>query len=269
MANLKKDIEYADTICNGLNDERFGFVYSRTNENLIRLFDTVNVLDKDVYTVLSSADIFFSAYGEGAKRVDCFDINPITYRYLHLRKWLLKFKAIDADGYSKSELLWIINHIQHFTSLDEQESTLFWKDYINKIKNVHFYSNILFEYIEKPDVPYKQKIEMILKLLEVVEPKFDNIDICSPLRIDVPNKYDRIFLSSILDYNREPEKLQIAYDNLLKILKDSGSIICTHYSQYKELSMEKDMFSQDFDYEELFVDENGSQDILYYKYTKK
>lgn len=269
MRNLNDDIQYAAAILNNQNKDEFGFIYSRTNENLASLFNKIDVLDKDVYTVLSSSDFLFSALAAGANKVDSFDINPITNRYYHLRKWLLQYGLIDADGQSISDLSYIIKRHIHSDFIDEQNSIAFWQDYLSKIDNIHFYSNILFEYIERPDVPYNAKIKEIVERLKSLEPKFDVIDICSKLDINLNRKYDIIFISNILDYNRESQRLQNACANMLNLLKNSGFVICSHMPQYKSLDVEQEIFSDYFHYDELFVDEKDGQKVLYYKYTRR
>lgn len=149
----------------------------------------------------------------------------------------------------------------------EEESTIFWQKCLNKISNYHFYSSRLFEYIERPEVPYKNNLKKLVTILNEVEPIFDNIDICS--NISIERTYNTIFLSNILDYNRELLNLEVTCNNLLKLLKDNGEVICSHCSQYQMLESEKDLFSHYFDYEEIFVDEKDEQMVLYYKYIKK
>ena len=269
MNNLEKDIKYVDSILNKQCSDIFGFIYSRTNENLVKLFKEIDLTNKNVYTVMSSSDILFSALTNGAKKVDCFDINPITYRYFHLRKWILNWKYIDADGLSISELLYIVNHAICI-SQDEQYSQIFWQYFLSKIDNIHFYSNILFEYIEKPDVPYKTKIAELREILNNLIIKYNNIDIGNKL-IDIKETYDIIFLTNILDYNRNnTKKLNIICENLWNLLNNNGSIICSQIPQHSELlNKEKILFQNYFNYEELFIDKKESQKILYYKYTKK
>lgn len=269
MNKLDNDIKYVNSILNKQCEDIFGFIYSRTNENLVKLFEKINLVNKDVYTVMSSSDILFSALTNGAKKVDCFDINPITYRYFHLRKWLLNWKYIDADGLSISDLLFIVKHSKPI-SKDEQESQIFWQYFLNKIDNIHFYSNILFEYIEKPDVPYKNKIYELREIMNNLIIKYNNIDMASKL-IDSKETYDIIFLTNILDYNRnDAQKINIICENLYNLLKRNGSIICSQIPQYSELlNKEKVVFQNHFNYEELFIDKKEQQKILYYKYVKK
>ena len=76
MRSLDDDIKYLDTILNGKNEDQFGFLYTRSNENLIKLFDELDVKDQDVYVVLSSSDLLFSLIANKANHFDTFYINP-------------------------------------------------------------------------------------------------------------------------------------------------------------------------------------------------
>lgn len=74
MRSLNDDIDYIKSILKGENEDEFGFIYSRSNENLVALFNKINVTNKKIYSVLSSADFLFSALAAGANSVDCFDL---------------------------------------------------------------------------------------------------------------------------------------------------------------------------------------------------
>ncbi len=269
MRSLNDDLEYVNTILNGQNEEEFGFLYSRTNENLLNLFEKIDVFNKIVYTVLSSSDFLFSAVDAGVSKIDSFDINPISYRYYHLRKWLLQKNLIDADGESLSTLLYIVKNHIHSDFIQEQDSIDFWLDFMNRIDNVHFYSNILFEYIERPEVPYSNNKKELSEKLKLINPKFDYIDICSNLATVGANKYDLVYLSNILDYNREEQRLHNCCQNMLNLLQNNGEVICSQIQSKHNLDKELDIFSDYFKYDELFIDNGYNQKILYYKYTKK
>ncbi len=270
MANLNKDLEYVQTILDGQNQEQFGFIYSRTNENLLSLFEKINVTGKKVYTVLSSGDFLFSAVNAGASVIDCFDVNPITYRYYHLRKWLLQYNLIDADGQYMSTLKYIVKNHLDSDCLNEQDSVTFWLDFLSKIDNFHFYSNILFEYMKRPKVPYSENLKAISEKLKLMYPRFDYVDICANLKNNQTRKYDLVYLSNILYYNRQEEKLKNCCHNILNILEENGEVICSSIRpDAYYLDKEHDIFSDYFHYDEIFTDKFTDHSVLYYKYTKK
>lgn len=270
MRSLEDDIKYLDTILNGENEDQFGFLYTRTNENLAKLFEKIDVENQDVYTVLSSSDLLFSIVANKAKYVDTFDINPISNRYYYLRKWLLQWKLLNADSIYIKNLSDIVNSYMKSNIKDEKESAMLWRYYLDHIDSIYFYDNILFEHVGNPEVSYQNQIERILESLNQRNPKFDCIDICSKLNNKKDRKYDKVFLSNILYYNRKPKKLEIVYNNMLQLLKEGGSIICSDdIENYRDIDIERDIFSNGFSYNEIFTDSHHTQEITYYQYSKK
>jgi len=270
MRSLDDDIKYLDTILNGKNEDQFGFLYTRSNENLIKLFDELDVKDQDVYVVLSSSDLLFSLIANKANHVDTFDINPISYRYYYLRKWLLQYKLLNADSISIKGLSNIVNINKKSNIKGEVESAIFWQYYLGYINSINFYDSLLFEHADNSIVSYQDKAEIILEKLNQTDLKFDCIDICSKLDNKKDRKYDKVFLSNILDYNRKREKLEIVYNNMLQLLKDGGSIICSNIENYRTIDIEREIFSKGFSYNEIFTDDyRRNRDVTYYQYRKK
>lgn len=261
MGNIREDVDYA---CSR-NRYRFDLMYSRTNEDLLSLFNQINVEGEDVFTVLSSSDYLFSALDRGARSVDTFDINPLTYRYYYLRKWLLQQGLIDASGLKSSDVLEIIDECLPMTSKDERDSEFFWRYYLSSIrtKDVYFYSDDLFLDMRVPQVIYESNLERLSKRLDNLELNFKTADICSPMVTN--QKYDTIFLSNILDYNRVSNStLRIASDNLYRLLNNGGRVVLSHFIFFPNIDGEKEIFSKNFIYDEIT---NGS--VSYYQYTKK
>ena len=269
MGSLKEDLKYTESILKNQNNDEFGFLYSRTTEDMVKLFKKIDAFNKSIYAVLSSSDFLFSAINSGAKEINSFDINPLTYRYYHLRKWLIENNSIDADGQLIPDLIYILKHQLSFVSENEKDSITFWLDFLKKIDEEYFYSNVLFEHIYRPDVPYSQNIKELSEKLKIREPRFDSIDICSNLNIKEREKYDLIYLSNILEYNRESEKLYNVCQNMYDLLKTKGEVICVNMKKFNDLNKERDMFSKYFDYEELFINKDDLQNSVYYKYIKK
>lgn len=270
MRSLDDDIKYLDTILNEENEDQFGFLYSMTTENLAKLFEKIDVKDQDIYTVLSSSDLLFSLLAYQAKHVDSFDINPISNRYFHLRKWLLQYKLLNPDSISIKGLSNIVNGYMEFGIKEEQESAILWRYYLDHIDSIYFYDSVLFEHVDNFEVSYQDKIGKILESLNQRNPQFDCIDICSKLNNKKDRKYDKVFLSNILDYNRKPKRLEIVYNNMLQLLKAGGSVICSNIENYRDIDIEKEIFSRGFSYNEILTDDyHRTRDIIYYQYIKK
>ncbi len=58
MDTVQKDLNY---VFSGKKKGDFAYLYSRTNEDLKRLFEIIDVRNKNVLSVLSSSDYLFSA----------------------------------------------------------------------------------------------------------------------------------------------------------------------------------------------------------------
>lgn len=90
MSNVQRDILTAKNLIYTGNDfeirNRFKSIYPFTNENLIGCLNNFDLKDKECLTVLGSSDQVFDMYLKGAKRVDTFDINPLTKYYFYLKK---------------------------------------------------------------------------------------------------------------------------------------------------------------------------------------
>ena len=269
---LVNDIKYVNSILNNKCNDKFRKIYTCTNENLSILFDKIDLTNKNVFTVLSSSDYLYMAYLSGAKKIDCFDINPLTYRYYYLRKWLLKNNIIDIGMLDMKNINNIINTVlcNSETSEYEKESLIFWKYVISKLIQLNCEKS-LFIFNYNPFNCYYNNLEKLLSLISSSIPRFYNINLCHFTKIDTNVTYDYIFLSNIFDYYRKQENLEIVIKNLQPLIKENGSIVCSHIKQFvnedltKELELEKAIFSNQFEY--LPFDSNDS--IHYYQYIRK
>lgn len=267
MGSLREDIDFA------LSDRRnldFGFIYSRTNEELLTLFSQINVKGEDVCTVLSSSDYLFSAIDGGARSVDTFDINPLTYRYYYLRKWLLQQEKLDAEGLHVKEISEVVKKRWPAISKDEEESSIFWETYLTLADNSILYENQLFAHPHQPNTGYASNINEFAKKVSSFEIKFKSINICSR-RFASDKKYDTVFLSNILDYNRNSGiKLRIVSDNLSRLLNSGGRVVLSSFCNGYLMDTEKRVFSSHFDYVPLSSSSLEEYEyISYYQYVKR
>ena len=109
--SLQNDLDYAYAVLGGKIDEIHRGVFANTNEDLLTVFNKLNVADKNVLAVMSSADYLIMSHLFGAKSVDSFDINSITYRYFFLRKWLIQNGIMDYGSCSYENLLEIFDRL--------------------------------------------------------------------------------------------------------------------------------------------------------------
>ena len=272
--NLQNDIRYAKSILDNECHDKFRKIYTNTNENLSLLFSQLDLSDKNILTVLSSSDYLYMSYLFGAKKVDCFDINPLTFRFYYLRKWLIDNNIIDIGFCSYEDVVRVIMNREKTNTDNEKESLLFWKEVLSKMKESDLYHNQLFTTIFNPfNSFYENKLLDLSKILLHIDPTFYSFDICGNLGIDIGKQYDFIFLSNILDYNRSRESLNAAFNNLLPLVDEQGKIVCAHISQIENedftqiLDLEKKVFQEAFEYSHIASTEN--QPIHYYQYTRK
>ena len=273
--NLQNDIRYAKSILDNDCHDKFRKIYTNTNENLSLLFSQLDLSDKNILTILSSSDYLYMSYLFGAKKVDCFDINPLTFRFYYLRKWLIDNNIIDIGFCSYEDVVRVIMNRAKTNTDNEKESLLFWKEVLSKMKESDFYHNQLFITIFNPfNSFYEKKLLDLSKILLHIDPTFYSFDICGNLGINIRKQYDFIFLSNILDYNRSRESLNAAFNNLLPLVDKQGKIVCAHISQFANedftqvLDLERKVFQEAFEYSHIASTEENSP-IHYYQYIRK
>lgn len=268
MANLYDDLHSIA----GCEARTFGKIYTRSNEPVVKLFNTVDVKNKDTFSVLASSDFVFSLISDGARSVDAFDINPLTYRYYHLRKWLLQHGYVDAAKLSYDDLFGIIYYHDPAISKDEEESEVFWKKYLELFPDEKLYYSPLFANVFTPKVNYQMKKRKLVQKLSARELDFRPLDICSE-EIELDKKYDLAFISNILDYNRDKSKLVVARDNLGRILNNGGRVILSRFrSRHSDegVNLEERIFASDFYILPLDVPTtNGYNYVSYRQYIKR
>ena len=281
MTNINDDIQRLPKIMNGTFDGDWSSIYSRNTEDLNRIVSHIDFRNKEIYSVLASSDILFYLYLNGAKRVDTFDINPLTYRYYYLRKWLLENGLLDARNLNIKEIEAIIKSHRNANDINERESCLLWQYYLDlrqkekfyEERLFSFYSNALFEKCNTNfDFPYSEEDIKLLNILNSNKLNFEVIDISSD-SYNNSKKYDIVYLSNILDC-KTANNVKIVMNNMKKLLKDSGIVVCTNmvnHPYFDLLSEQIKTFSECFEYETLDVELRGitKAPVKYYKYTKK
>ena len=92
-----------------------------------------------------------------------------------------------------------------------------------------------------------------------------HMNVCKDFGLD--KKYDVIFLSNIMDYNRNNRpRIKDIRDNLDDLLTDDGIIVMAHFKFFSGFNMEKDVFDETFDYIPLDITDSL---ITYYAYKKR
>lgn len=264
MNNVQKDLDYIFKV---KNDDKFACLYSRTNEDLKRLFEIIDVQGKNVLSVLSSSDYLFSALYKDVGNIDTFDINSITYRYYYLRKWLIQNGYVDAGKVCTQDIFKIISSVKS-DNQSEIDSALFWKYFFNlsrcKKDCLYYYDNLFIDIAAKKMI-YEENLRDVADTLDGYKLQFKHMNVCNGFYPD--KKYDVIFLSNIMDYNRNSKsRINDIRDNLDDLLTDDGIIVMAHFKFFSGFNMEKDVFDETFDYIPLDITDSS---ITYYAYKKK
>ena len=93
---MEKDIYFKDYLASRvIMDDKiiagYDKVYYQINEDISDVLLGEDFTDKDVLSVLASADQYFMFKALDAKKVDSFDFNRLTMYYYFLRKWSIKY----------------------------------------------------------------------------------------------------------------------------------------------------------------------------------
>ena len=273
--SLQEDIKYANEVIGGLSDENHRRVYGNTNERLLELFESIDITNKSVLAVMSSGDYLIMSHLFGAKSVECYDINPITYRYYYLKRWLNQNGSLNLENKCNyNKVVNIINSVVPTFEI-EKECKEFWQEIFKNFNDEDYSNNrliitrssfLIFYYIEMGD--------KIGQILSSVDPVFYNFDIRDKSGLGLDKKYDYVFISNILDCNnRDIETLSTIRKNLASILNKGGKIICTHldcdsedcYRFIDELEFERKVFEEDFSFQDITENSGGRS----YSYTLK
>lgn len=200
-------------------------VYPETNENLVEIFNKLDIKDKDVLTVLASSDQLFSFYYYGADTVDTFDRSYSTLHYYYLRKWLIEYKNIyELINISVRNIYTLLKEIKP-KNIREKEAKSFWLKYFKK---TNFKLGPLFEIFSyEGTIPYSNNIDKIKPYLND-DINFYNIDISKKIDIDISKKYDIIYLSNLTEYIEAGKKRNNIRINLENLLKDDGIAVATY-----------------------------------------
>lgn len=211
----------------------FDYFYLFSNENLSFLFSRINVKGKSVLTVGSSGDQALYAFGNGAKNIVHFDVNPFSevyfdYKVAAIRE--LEYKEFKRFFNNRKYPLLsdeLYDRICHNLPL---ESRLFWDDlYRNGFGSgeyqLHKNDSGMINY-NKADY-YKIK-----NALSMGDPniRFINSDLQTITeKLDPSEKFDYILLSNIYSYANQwktdipgEEVFRNSIDDLCNYLNPNG-----------------------------------------------
>lgn len=261
MSNLENDINRAKILINNNRKNNyninFDMIYPFTNESIKECFKHFDLNNKDCLTVLSSSDQVFDMILGGAKKIDTFDINPLTIYYFNLKSAFLKSNLSRSDYLNYFSNIGSCENTFNYKIFDkicinlDNDSYKFWTRLYNEFEPYEIRkSNGLFNEDEDPKtmlisyINYLNSDEKFNKLKEIIyDVKFSfKIGNVNDLLLNFKDKYDFIYLSNIIQYADEMyenisisttrnqiyklEKYKSLVESLSKnILKKDGNIV--------------------------------------------
>lgn len=181
-------------------------VYDFSNENLTESFKLFDLPNKKVLTVLGSGDQYFTALLNGAKKIEVFDNNKLTWYYFILKFMAIKhlsyeefFKFFVTDGLDNKEIYqkiekylpeYVSNYFKLLEIMHKPLSSIKYKKLLSKKNKVN--NGIYIPYLKKEEYYH---LKDLLNKTEL--PYFYNTDL---LDLSKNEYYDVIILSNIINY---------------------------------------------------------------------
>lgn len=229
--------------------------YLFTTENISGYMPDLS--GKRVLSVCSSGDHYFNALIKGAKQIDLFDINRLSFMVLKLKKAAIinldREEFLSYFGILNKEHILDYNiYIKFSKYLDEETYTYFSHLYDWSCRSGNFlYSatSIFFADRSEPSTYFKCNHYLSRENYDILKSKLyklNNIQFIwsdvMELKTKLVDLYDVIFLSNIQDYQKI-EKYSLMALNLKKYLTENGKIYMsylyhntTNYYLVKELA---------------------------------
>ena len=204
----------------------FSKLYNMTTENLLEFVNSVDCCDKDVLTVVGSGDQAMNVILNGAKNITCFDINPIAYCQLKLKKEAIKTLSFDefcrffyikksnSDDYTffdrelfdkfadklDNDTIDVFNHIYNFSNNDTKDIA----------RDIYFFFN--YDLASMQNMSNYLNVKNYNKLANILNSGDVNINFIETDFKDLKekigkNRYDLMMFSNISDY------IHLMYDN--------------------------------------------------------
>ena len=265
---IKDAIQCLNVINNAyVNDPYIGKLYKNTNEDLTTILTNYDLKNKNILSVLASSDQLFSCYYLGAKNVDTFDSNRLTYYFFFLKKWAILNGKTSIPS-SNQGILELIEH--HENTPEEINAYYFWKYVLLNI-DTSLANSSLFYHEVNYHLPYFNNTHNLAKMIQHKSPNYNQFNLFQPIQY-IPKKYQIIILSNILEYlydNIENNQYQeVAAKNIYHLLEDDGIAISSNIIDYHYQG--NDIFESYFEYREgpLSTDDIEQYPICYC-YKKK
>lgn len=190
-------------------------IYLMTTENIKGFLEKYSPQDKEVLTVAGSGDKVLNAYLMGAKNVTCFDINPLAFYQVNLKKaavCALEYEEFLSFIFPKCQKNPAVSQVLNYTLFEkiapllDRDTLDFW-DYIYSryhyaeefMDKIYYRFNPGLEKMQRMNAYLeKDNYEKLADILKEKEVSFIQSDITS-LKNNLDNKYDLMLFSNISD----------------------------------------------------------------------
>ena len=279
--SLEKDILDAESILANIhrdNEElvnRFFELYPFTTENIEGYYNLINLKNKSVLTVGSSADQILNAMLLDAKKVTCVDINPFVKYYYELKKAAIKALPREEflkffcyrDYYDRSYRNHEAFHIKTYYKISshlEKDAKMFWEQLFLDFSGEEIRERLF----SKEETP-KEKLEKINfycneENYNELKEKLNNTEVAF-VKSDIREfskqsneKFDHIFLSNITSYlenmyeKDQIENFKTVIDGLKNNLTKDGKIMMAYLYITDENSTYRNSYPKIYDIDHVY-----------------
>ena len=237
----------------------FQTLYPFCNENVSGYLDFLDLKDKSLLTVGSSADQAISAIARGCKDITVLDICPLTEPYFYLKKSailslsqedfekLLFYKDYPRTFKYNKDPFNIKVYPELLRTLEQESPTShdFWLTLAETHSGEMIRKNLFTQDEEKPSTTRQltdylkspETYEKTRELIRDVNPEFINANITH--RIPTNKKFDNIVLSNLTTY-LSYEQIKNLLESLIPHINEGGKIILGYmyrtdeYTKYQQ-----------------------------------
>ena len=207
----------------------FDKVYSFTTENQSGYMDSY--IGQDILSICGSGDHFLNLALLGSNKIDTFDINKFSIYHLKLK--IASIKALEKENFYDFFGCDSLKYFSIVSKYLDNDSFSFWDYYTkNYSRNRGIYKSRLFFPVHYSSRVFRNNLylnsdkylKLKEKLYETREDSYYHSDIYD-LENHLTKKYDSIFLSNIIGYQKNAEKYCDFIRSLyINYLKDGGRI---------------------------------------------
>ena len=213
----------------------YGSVYPWSNEDIRSYYNYVDLNRKSTLSITSSGDHIIYACLAGSRLIDGIDINPFAKYYSALKIAMMSTydlkeikKHLKIKKYKRFKVLSLNRiDIKELKSCLTDEEIYFWSSLIKKKK----INDAFFRYdgfIGGSNMPYyiinKELYNKFQENIMNCKIKYYDIDL-SEKNIELPNMYDCIYLSNVLEHTYTDEDKSNIINNCKDALNQDGKII--------------------------------------------